>query len=233
MPYFLRHYEKIADKIFVYDNYSTDNTPKIVDAHPKTERVLYGDPKNHYNSKLIKMKNEEYKKSRGKADWVMIVDIDEILHHEEILKVLENYKSWGFTFPKTQGYDMVGDDYPKGNGQIYEEIKEGFTQNFYSKRAVFNPDIDINYVVGAHRCFPKGKLVDYTDNRFDIKLLHYRFLCEDFFTKNMLRRMSRISEEDIKNCWGALKLPDGVTIGQWSSEQYNKAKLARKKVPGL
>jgi glycosyltransferase involved in cell wall biosynthesis len=228
MPYFLRHYSQFADKIFVFDNYSTDNTGNIADANPKTTRTLYGDPNKHYNSKLISMKNEEYKKSKNDAEWVIVVDIDEFVYNKNIISLLQNYKAEGVTFPKVDGYDMIGDSYPKSSGQIYDEIQCGVPEVMFCKRAIFNPGIDINYVVGAHKCSPRGNVVE--SKSLDIKLLHYRFLCKEFFVGRMERRMKRISEEDIEKRWGALRLPPDETIAEWSGEQYEKRKKLRTKV---
>ena len=35
LPYFLRHYSTFADRIFIIDDHSTDNTVEIVKANPK------------------------------------------------------------------------------------------------------------------------------------------------------------------------------------------------------
>jgi glycosyltransferase involved in cell wall biosynthesis len=230
MPYFLRHYEQFTDKIFVFDNHSTDDTPNIVDSSPKTIRIICGDPEKFYDSHLIRMKNEEYKKSRGIADWVIIVDTDEFIYHPELVSLLEKYKKSGITFPKTCGYDMIGDNYPKGYVQVYDEIKYGVSEPFYSKRSVFDPSIDINYAVGAHRCSPTGNVVESPNE--DIKLLHYRFLCKEHFVKIMERRQNRCSDENIARGWSYMKLPPEETVKGWLENFYETRKKNRVKVIG-
>jgi len=228
MPYFLRHYSQFADKIFIFDNHSTDETSKIADACPKVHRVVYGDPNKFYDSHLIKMKNEEYKKSRGVADWVVVVDVDEILYHNDIISLLKQYKDSGIIFPKVSGYDMIGDVYPSSEFQIYDEIKCGIPDKMYCKRAVFNPSVDINYVVGAHKCSPRGPVVESLSA--DIKLLHYRFLCKEFFVNNMKRRSARLSDENIKRGWSFLRLKPNDTIDGWSTRTYEERKKNRIKI---
>jgi len=228
MPYFLRHYNQFADKIFIFDNHSTDKTAEIVDSNKKAKRILYGRPDRLYDSDLIKMKNEEYKKSRGQADWVIIADVDEFVYHQNLAELLKRYKSDNIHLPKTAGYDMLGDDYPKTPGQLYEEINQGVSESFYSKRAIFNPELNVRYVEGAHKCFVSGKY--YESPTAEIKLLHYRFLCKEFFVKTMERRQLRCSEENIKKGWGYLKLPPGETVRSWSERQYDTKKKLRVKI---
>jgi glycosyltransferase involved in cell wall biosynthesis len=228
MPYFLRHYSQLADKIFVFDNHSTDKTPSIVEANPKTSRIIYGDPNKLYDSDLIRMKNEEYKNSRGSADWVIIVDIDEFIYHPNLIVLLEDYKNAGITLPKVSGYDMVGDNYLNSDRQIYDEVKYGVPASMYCKRAVFNPLIDIKYVVGAHKCYPHGKVVE--SKSPDIKLLHYRFLCKDFFIKSMEKRVIRLSDENTKRGWGFISLSPEDTIANWASCIYEDQKRNCSKV---
>ena len=228
MPYFLRHYSQFADKIFVFDNHSTDKTAEIAGSNKKVKRILYGRPDKLYDSDLLKMKNEEYKNSRGQADWVIIVDVDEFIYHPSIPNLLESYKSNGIHLPKISGYDMLGDDYPKTRGQLYEEINKGVSEPLYSKRAIFNPELDVRYVEGAHKCFVSGKY--YESPSAEIKLLHYRFLCKEFFVKTMERRQSRCSEENIKKGWGYLRLSKEDTVRSWSERVFEAKKILRSKV---
>jgi hypothetical protein len=228
MPYFLRHYSCFVDKIFIFDNHSNDSTPRIVDSFPKTERAVYGNPNFYYERDLINFKNEAYKNSRGVADWVIVVDVDEFIYHKNLISILRMYKERHITFPKISGYDMVGFDYPKSDAPLYEIINEGVPSSLYCKRAVFDPRIDINYIPGAHKCNPKGKILE--NNTAEIKLLHYRYLCKDFFIKNIKKRMSRISEENIKRGWGLIKPKDGKTLDEWGSEQYENARQRAVKV---
>ena len=41
LPYYLRHYEQFADKIFIFDDESTDRTAEIAKAHPKVTYLKY------------------------------------------------------------------------------------------------------------------------------------------------------------------------------------------------
>lgn len=91
LPAFLKHYEQ-ADKIYIYDNESTDNSVDIILAAGRDVISFSSDGKFddtiHQN-----MRNEMWKKSIGKTDYVIIQDLDEFLHFP---KDPNNLKSWYF-----------------------------------------------------------------------------------------------------------------------------------------
>ena len=61
MPIFLNHYEKICDKIIVYDNESDDKTSEICDAHPLVERRVYKTNGEIRDDVYLDIKNQEWK----------------------------------------------------------------------------------------------------------------------------------------------------------------------------
>jgi glycosyltransferase involved in cell wall biosynthesis len=227
MPFFLRHYKKFSNKIIIFDNESTDKTASIalssganVIAVPTDNKLM--------DSVLTRIKNEEYKKSIGIADWVIIVDIDEFLYHPQFLSVLEEYKNAGVTLPRVIGYEMVSSSLPVDRGQdIYEDIKIGFNNELYNKHAIFNPELDICYGIGSHSCKPKGRIVKSPFS--DIKLLHYRFLGIDYIKSRWEIRKRRISEENVKNSWGTVPTYFSE-IFRWFDDAKKKNRL-RKIVP--
>src|SRR5690606_2040831 len=100
LPYFLAHYAQFADRIFVYDNGSTDRSPDIVRAHPKAELRQFDSGGTFDDLSNINVKNNAYKESRGQADFVIVVDADELIYHPAIRELLQRYKEEGITFPK-------------------------------------------------------------------------------------------------------------------------------------
>lgn len=225
MPYFLRHYGSFADRIFVFDHYSEDSTALIVDSCPKTVRVLTGVKGIHDDRNLTNVKNEAYKNSRGKVDWVMVVDTDEFVYHPQLLDLLEEYKTKGITLPKTTGCDMISDEIPSHSGQIYEIIKSGVFDDTFSKRAVFNPTLNICYHKGAHLCDPIGNVIE--SEKSEIKILHYRFLSADFAVNRLVMRTKRLSRENIKNGWGVIPCENGESIKESILKSYNKRRELR------
>lgn len=214
LPYFLRHYSRIADRIVIYDDNSTDRSAEIISGCPQAtvialEAVL-SKHRNEYSERdLTKIRNVGYQESRGKADWVVVVDIDEFLYHTHLPMMLRRYWRNGITFPKLTGFDMVAGTFPTVDGQIYESIRTGFRNPMYDKRVLFRPDIDINYTVGCHSCMPSGRLVE--PFRVDLKLLHFRFLGLKHFLKKYVTRQERLCQDGIENKLGTrLSVP-----GKW------------------
>jgi len=206
LPYLLRHYD-FAEKIVCFDNQSTDRSPDIVDSHPQTERIVFDTDGQLFDSIHVRLKGE-YRKSRGIADWVICVDADEFIYHPDLINLLIEYRKQGITYPKIDGFEMVADDLPTTKGQIYEEIKNGFPNEGYGKRVVFDPMLEIKFDAGCHRAIVEGNKVE--SEKPEIKLLHYRFLGKKFFVQRSIERKARVSEENKKAGWGTHYLnPEG------------------------
>lgn len=198
LPYFLRHYGSFADKIFIFDNESSDHSPEIIDACPKATRipVKTGGACSERSQRECKMK---YVESRGVADWAILVDLDEFIYHPNIVGVLEHYKKWWIALPKVAGFEMVSLETPTGPGQLYEYVKTGIPSDGYSKRVVLSPGIDIELSPGCHTTKVLGRdsgKVSAESEKAELKLLHYRFLGREFFIKRNSERRERLCEED-------------------------------------
>lgn len=202
LPYFLRHYSKIAEKIFIYDNMSDDNSITIIKSFPNT-KVIRFDTRGEYREDVQqRIRLSEWKKSRGLADWVIIVDIDEFLYHKNLIKYLTICKKKGITVPLTLGFDMVSETLPTSSGMIYDEIRLGVFNKDYCKSCVFNPNLvyEINYGPGSHWAHPVGKIV--VDNSGELKLLHYRYISLNYLLERYKLYRARQSEINRKMGWG-------------------------------
>jgi glycosyltransferase involved in cell wall biosynthesis len=217
LPYFFRHYRQFARKIVVYDNGSSDKSIEIVKANGGELRTLDTGGKLS-NRALQTTKNTCYLDSRGKAHWVIVVDVDELLYHQKLVDILRGYMASGITIPKTEGFDMVSGAPPSGGGQIVDEIKDGYPSALYNKCAIFRPTIDINFGIGAHHASPRGP-VKFSESA-DIKLLHYRYLGVEFMTKRIVARMERMCLEDIINGWGSVTPTEGLTLTEFMKKCY-------------
>jgi len=217
LPYFLRHYGAFADRIVVFDGASTDRSREILRAHPKVRLVDSSERPSHdegmYDEPtLMKIRNRAYRDSRGEADWVMVVDIDEFIHHPDIVELLKRYSREGITLPGIVGFEMVSEDPPTGTGRIQDEIRTGFLNRRYSKQAVFDPRVEINFEYGCHECFPEGPVKKSPEA--EIKLLHYRFLGERHFADKYMLRQRRMSPESRIMKWGThLAVPIAAGAG--------------------
>jgi|WetSurMetagenome_2_1015567.scaffolds.fasta_scaffold170029_2 glycosyltransferase involved in cell wall biosynthesis len=178
IPYFLRHYLPIVDKIVVFDHGSTDDTKKLLN-HPKIEIRDFVVPKNSYWIKAnCEVENNVWKNCQ--SNWVIICDIDELLYHPNLLQYLQDCQKNGVTIPKVNGFQMVHDRFPTTSSQIYQEVSKGVPAPRYSKNIIFNPNAikEINYVYGAHECNPEGNVRFSTTT--ELKLLHFKNLGLDY-----------------------------------------------------
>lgn len=179
LPYWLRHYETIADRIFVWDDDSTDATRKILDKHPKVTvlPVKKHHPDEAYWVTFVFPQYELF--SRGVADWVMVADADEFIYHPNLRQVLEQEKTKGTQLIKCHGYSMVSESFPTAHGQIYDEIKMGISDKMEGKWTIHSPEIMVRYGKGRHGPIDGHRA--YTCNRYaKIKLLHYRYLGDEY-----------------------------------------------------
>jgi hypothetical protein len=196
LPYWLRHYETVADRIFVWEDQSTDNTRQILAHHPKVTFLptdCKGDDDPCWITKLFPQYEQV---SRGVADWVMIADADEFIYHPQLREVLQKEKDIGTEVILCQGYAMVSDNLPVGDGQIYDEIMLGLPDSLESKWTIHSPDVYIRYHKGRHGKPMRNKRGG-ANRASGIKLLHYRYLGDQYFEqrdKTNLRRLGMVFE---------------------------------------
>jgi glycosyltransferase involved in cell wall biosynthesis len=176
LPYFLNHYSKIVDKIVVYDNQSTDKSIEILKSFDGCEIEIreYNTNNEMQEESLIKLKNNCWKNEE--SDYVIVLDVDEILYHPDLRGFIESHPNVDYFKPI--GYDMISDGVPTDyTKQIYEIIKDGVPSVNYSKKALFKRQnvTETGFSYGAHAANYRGKkpLVEYVSNG-DLKLLHYK-----------------------------------------------------------
>lgn len=197
LPYWIRHYSTFCDWLFVYDNESTDRTAEIASKADKCTLIPVESGGFMRESVLTGFKNTAYHQSRGVADWVVMADTDEFLWNKDVRNELEMISLLGYPTPKVYGYNMVSDKPPQSRGQIYDEIKFGVSNDeYYGKRCVFHPVMDMHFEPGCHACNPIGPCKTSISDDWDLKLLHYAYLGETYFVDKYLYRDKRVSLED-------------------------------------
>jgi hypothetical protein len=203
IPFTLDYYSQFSDKIFVFDNYSTDSSDEIYSRYPKVEVVKW-DSNNQINEMFyINIKSNEYKtRSRNEGvDWVFMCDADEFIYHKDLINKLKEYKEQGVNVIRTSGHEMASETFPSHNGELLPEIVKigSVKMPNLSKSIVFSPEMDMNFGVGAHTFGANGTVLSDTD---EIKILHYKLLGKDYLTQNYKEREERLSQLNRSNRWG-------------------------------
>jgi hypothetical protein len=203
LPFFLAHYATFCDKIFIYDNKSTDKSREIISAHPKAILKDFESGNQIRDDLYLKIKNHEWKKSRNIANWVIVCDIDEIFYHKNPLEYLKRIHAKGYCMVKPMGYNMASEEYPAYGKQITELVKNGVSFEPESKLCVFNPNRieEMNYSAGCHSARPLAK--NLTIHVGEAFLLHYKFLGKENFIERNINYQKRLSKVNIDRNWGA------------------------------
>jgi hypothetical protein len=193
MPFFMRHYQAIADRIIVYDE-SDDDTPQIV-------KQIGGEVIEMERGNGIRDDVHALLKSQAGGqfggDWTIVPDVDEFVYHPDLRALLADYMAHGITLPRIEGYAMIGDQLLT-DGYLTNQLRDGLPDKVYSKRIIYRSNLPITYRPGAHKVQAIG---DVNSPQADIKLLHYKFA---FGWQWLERRLKQVvlSPENVTNGWG-------------------------------
>ena len=137
----IQHYQKFCSEIYIYDNYSTDQTKEICRSMGCYVE-LFGTEGVLDDRTYLEIKNNIWQKHRD-ADYVIVCDADEIITVPDILEE-DLYQS--------TGYNMYSETIPSS----WDEITKGYPDVHYNKVLLFNPSKvkAINYDFGCHSIKP-------------------------------------------------------------------------------
>lgn len=177
-PFYLRHYEPIADRICIWDDCSTDGTREIIKAS-KAELHEWPLATGLYEDVNLEFAyNRIETMARGNCDWVAWVDMDEFLYAPKMREGLDLAMQAGIEVIQTSGFNLIGDSFPKDDGrQIYEINPMGVRAPIYAKPVVFRPEVHVRWQRGKHaleNCSPVLSL------KPQIKLIHARYFGAEF-----------------------------------------------------
>lgn len=151
LPYYLKHYSQFCDKIIVYDNESNDKSKEIIESYPNTEIRTYG-TEGTINAQIQqRIRSGCIADARGKADYVIVSDCDEFVYHPNMRQFLEdNLGKFSVFYPS--GFQMATQEFPVTVSQIYDQVKTGIPDPWYSKPLLVNPNLvdEIYFVDGCH-----------------------------------------------------------------------------------
>lgn len=240
----IKHYQQLFNAHFIlYDNHSDDGTPDIARSMGCEVRN-FGIPGVLDDREYTRLKNNCWRGSS--ADWVIIIDADEILLPNGAIKDILSLQ--GAPLLGSLGWQVFSHDLPK---EYWISITNGFYDANYSKDVCFDPKRvkEINYIHGCHVSRPKADYgsVGVLKNAFT--LLHYRNVggpdrlikrhelyrsrmsawnkqwgCGVHYTYNDERRKQEWLEQFKKS--GPLCLPGGVLFSHETLMQNNGLKSA-------
>lgn len=193
IPSFLKHYENWVNRIIVYDNKSDDDSVKILNEHPKVTIISYDTGGEIRDDAYLQIKNNLWKNSIGKADIVMVCDMDEFLYTENMEAFIRNFNDSSATIVKPVGYDMIIEDFDiTKTDDLLSDVKYGIRHNHFDKLCMFKPGKikEVNYNFGCHAANPSGD-VKYFDE--EVKLLHYKKIGLRYFLNKMSNYHKRLS----------------------------------------
>ena len=189
LSHILEYYSSFCSRIFLMDNYSTDDSLKIASEFSKVKVIQWKcdsektRTKEHIKHKVYTYK--DYSRKGGKyteevADWIIGADMDEVIYHPNLLDLLKTFKSNNVTVPKVMGLNVVNSNLKK-NTPLVEQCKMGFRSSHFDKRIIWDCEFDMEASDGMHSQGagyskmlkqPKYK----TDDKILLALLHCKYL---------------------------------------------------------
>jgi Glycosyl transferase family 2 len=226
LPYFFRHYDPLIARYFIYDNGSTDRSIEMLTANRKVTLDHFevrGDSfveaaRDHYD--------QCWKQSRGRADWVIVCNIDEHIYHPDLKGYLRDCKRQGISLINAAGYHMVSDTFPKTNRNLSEVITYGVRDMLWNKPQLLDPDkIDeINFTHGRHSAEPTGEVT--VPEKQEVKLLHFKYLGPEYLVRRHGELRTGLKSRDIAMAWGHHYLRDE----HQTTEEYQRVKSQAERV---
>lgn len=222
---FLRAY-KDAEKIIVYDNFSTDNTVQLLKKNKRVEIRPHDSGNEIRDDMYLDIKNNCWKEARGKADWVIIVDFDEIFTRAvntgtgKLKFDLDLSDAYDFRFHLIQpcGYNIFLEAMP-----LYENINplsynlKGCYDTYSEKPCCFRPDKirEINFFPGCHEAKPEAFRGHVHILRVpQYKLLHFRYCNLELYFRKLNQYRRRMSDYNLISGLGGHYM--------WPDEKHNE-----------
>jgi hypothetical protein len=214
-----RHYDPWVERYVIFDDGSTDGSLELLADHPRVE--LRRLPRTHSDSLVLSLRDlydHAWKESRGAADWVVVVNLDEHLHHPDVGGYLSACRKAGVTAVPALGYQMVSDTYPEPGSCLAESVPRGVPWEPMCKLALFDPDAidEIDYAVGRHRAEPTGRVI--YPERDELLNLHFKMIGLDRVEGRHAEQRTRLLERDRGERWGHRYLAERHETAEWMAE---------------
>ena len=201
LPFFLDHYRSFVDKFYLFDDGSDDGSCEYLAEQPDVVLSRFDSAGDSFVAKARQFYCDAWKASRGHADYVVVVNIDELVHNPDPRAALSLAREEKATVIDTRGWEMIGDSMPTC-GPLWKTVPHGVHSKAESKIAIFDPEAirEINYGPGRHTAKPEGRVRGYNEPIFD--LLHYKYLSADYLVERYRQLGERMRAGDIASQYG-------------------------------
>jgi hypothetical protein len=202
LPYFFQHYDPIVDRYFISDHGSTDRSRALLAANRKVVLREFKSDSDSFVWAANAHYNQCWKQSRGVADWVIIVNVDEHIYHSDLRRYLEACTENGVSILRPEGYNMVSDDWPPSDKPLWQTVQHGMRDPFWDKPQVFDPNRieEINFKEGRHTAAPAGEVVFAEPE--EARMLHYKYLGAEYMVQRHAELRARIPTADFERGFG-------------------------------
>lgn len=203
LDFFFRHYDGLVSRYFFYDDGSDDGTLDYLSRRSDVElcEKVERNPDSYVLENLM-VHERGWHRSRGEADWVIIVDIDEHIHHPDLPRYLNAQTEAGVTAIPALGMQMLSTSYPAPDLRLIDNLHRGAPWKQMSKLALIRPDEieTVGFTVGRHTAAPTGNL-RYPD-KDELLLAHYKYLGLEFTARRHAEALARRRVVDNARNWG-------------------------------
>jgi Glycosyl transferase family 2 len=229
LPFFFRHYDPVVDRYVILDNGSTDRSLQLLEEHPKVTVRHFDVSGDSFVEEEQRLSDTVWHESRGIADWVIVVDIDEHVFHPDLAGYLRRCTESEVTALRAIGYEMVADEFPEAQLPLVESVPLGVRSAGHDKLCIFNPDAVTQtcYAPGRHLAEPTGT-VSWPEHP-EILLLHYKQLGVDYAIRRSAELRLGLGPGDVEQGWGRQYLWSPAEI----ADKWSEMRAAAAPVPGL
>lgn len=176
LPFVSKYWERIADKVVVFDNDSTDGSLEFLAKLPYVE-IRHFDSDGQNDPLQKKIKEEAYLEYKDKYDVVIISDMDEIFYADDMDGIFDDFFAGGYAVLAFPIVTLCENSKPNFDASLllhqqchmYYKQKMNHTIGFeeISKFSIFNTKVveAVNMSVGQHyvQTLPTMKILIHDD----------------------------------------------------------------------
>lgn len=214
IPFVIDYWKNIKEQVdefhvYVYDNGSDDGSIEELRKYDWIS-VMHFESDGINELAYLNIKNNVWKQSRGKADYVIVCDLDECLYCNNFKELFKKLKEGKYTICLPVWLEMYAEEFPTKNDELlHKQVTKCYVKTLHpdkslpeSKAILFDPNEinEIDYIVGAHISYPQGNVKWYEND--DLFILHYKHLSLDYVIWRYGICNERLSELNKQKGWG-------------------------------